>query len=142
MSKNGFDINVAIPCIMHAFEHAKKHPSLAADTGDVERSAKHFIQRALNNINGSSEFSQSMVASHLMGYTPFATSATFTFCFANRAIAHLFPGSVKESCNFTVVKSETSDKMKCVETGQHMNYAYRGRKMKDISLYFYSGICW
>ena len=51
MGKDCVEISAAASFLVDAFEHIKNYPSKAADSGDLERNAKHFVQRVLNHVN-------------------------------------------------------------------------------------------
>lgn len=140
MAKNGTELNKSVPMILDAYKNILKYPSTAEDTGSIERSAKHFVQRALNNINGSAEFSQSMIALQLLGSDAYSSSAIFTFLFVNRAIAYVFKDVEKQSSMFKVIINPETEEKEFVATGQHLDYYHRGGTMSGLSAYFYSGL--
>jgi hypothetical protein len=132
MTKDGILPTCSATSIADAMISITNHPSTAEDADDdacagvVSRHAKHWIQRALNNITGSCEYSQALVASMLLGYKPFTSSKSYWFCYGNKAMSYLFSHASSES----LLENVTGDLLYTSEEGDEDD-AREADGMKD-----------
>jgi hypothetical protein len=72
-----------------AARHIEAYPSVAADTGEPVRNARHLLNRVLNSTNGAQEVPAQMAAASLLELPSFMCSHAFWFLFARPALAFL-----------------------------------------------------
>jgi hypothetical protein len=65
MTKGQLNISASVPVLIDAAKHIKEHPSIAADSGEPDRDAKHFLQHILNR--PSVEMEATQAASLVLG---------------------------------------------------------------------------
>ena len=63
------EIMSLLSILYNAAKHIEKHPSTAEDSGTVERTTRHFLQRVLNKLCGRQEYGANMVVAALIGQT-------------------------------------------------------------------------
>jgi hypothetical protein len=89
MTKDPIALANTLSCIVSAAKHIALYPSAAEDSGTATRSAKHAITRALNNITGQGEYSQSLCAAVLLGHKSSIASHATTMLFKKSAQSFL-----------------------------------------------------
>jgi hypothetical protein len=75
--------------VREAMHHVSKYPSNADDTGNIDRTTKHLLQRVVNTIAGAQEMSAQMAATALIGKPSCFTSDSFWFAYIWPAIKEI-----------------------------------------------------
>ena len=87
--KNPVELTNTLSCAMEALNIIQKFPSLADDSGDTARTAKHLLTRILNNLAGSIEVSGAMASAALLGLPSTFASHDFWYCWIRPAVTFL-----------------------------------------------------
>jgi hypothetical protein len=67
LAKSPTEIRSLLSLLHDAAKHIEEYPSTADDSGTAERTTIHFIQRVLNSLNGSQEYSNTQATAALLG---------------------------------------------------------------------------
>ena len=67
MVKNKFPLLHSLTILDDCIKHVQGHPSQAEDTGTMERTTKHVLQRTINKFHLKMEYSEYQIAASLLG---------------------------------------------------------------------------
>jgi len=111
ITKEGNDLTHVLGVIQAAHANITAHPSVAEDTGTMERTRKHFISRIINSINGEKEAGGQMAALAALRFPSNIYSHEFTFCFIQPAIqwALSLPFEPNDADDSNTLLSEAQD---------------------------------
>ena len=79
VTKDAVDLSASMSVLADAMRHVEARPSTAADTGSVQRTAKHFMQRVCHK--SFEELSPTQAASLVLGMPAHESSENFTFAY-------------------------------------------------------------
>ncbi|CAB9509762.1 Inherit from euNOG: Conserved hypothetical protein [Seminavis robusta] len=77
--KTKFPLMSSLTLIDHAINHIEKYPSRASDSGTMQRTVKHLLQRVINRIHLHIEISDYQIAAALLELPSMITSDTFAY---------------------------------------------------------------
>lgn len=77
ITKDSTSMQASVAVLADARKHIDKWPSVADDSGTIQRTAKHFAQRALNRL--TMELSDTQAASCVLGFSADVCSDTFLY---------------------------------------------------------------
>lgn len=89
MTKDSTAITNSLSAVHEARRHIQAFPSVAADTGQPQRTAQHLLNRIVNNISGKTETSAEMAAASLLGMPSTSSSHGTWFCFIWPAVRNM-----------------------------------------------------
>ena len=89
MSKEVGEVAESASILHQAQRHITTYPSVAADTGEMERTASHFCQSVLHQLNGRREMSAPQAAAICLGYDMEICSHKTYSIFAYDAISYV-----------------------------------------------------
>lgn len=86
ITKDASDLENVLSLIQAASSHISKYPSVAPDSGTLERSTKHILSRILNSINGHCEVGGQIAALAALRFPSNIFSHDFTYCYIRPGI--------------------------------------------------------
>jgi hypothetical protein len=91
MTKDAVKVSATVALLHEARRRIEDYPSIAADTGTEQRTARHYLAHILNRYQGLQELSAQQAASELLGLPSQGSTETFTYVFARAALAETRP---------------------------------------------------
>jgi hypothetical protein len=163
MTKSETGLTETKSIVQQALRNSNAFGSVADDFGTDSRTCKSTIQRILMQSIKSQEFSNEMVSTVLLGYSSNWKSHATTFCFVSTALTHvknsLYIVSVNSEPEMESVHPENEEFFDTlvdvndghhISTGsiplisqkqlQHINYEYRGKELRNLSLFEYTAM--
>ena len=89
MCKNKASLEACLTVFIRAYEHVKKFPSVADDSGTSERTAKHIVTHVLNTLNIQMEVTDTQAAAALLNFGSEISSDSFAYYGPYEAMRYL-----------------------------------------------------
>ena len=97
LAKNPTEIRSLLSLLYDAAKHNEKYPSGAADSGTSERNTIYFVQRVLNSLHGTQEFSNTQATAAELGVRAEYQSHQCTYLFASAALRYCIDSHLSTS---------------------------------------------
>ena len=86
ITKPPAEISRSLVLLHNARSTIQTYPSQAEDTGTTQRTAQHFLNRIMNDLNGAMEVSGAMAAAAILGMPSETSSLSFFIVFISAAV--------------------------------------------------------